>query len=266
MQWNVLASTKADDFIINSSEDGCLDWAFRSRRIADIIREKNPDIVTLQEADKPEDIICWLTGWSYVELDKEEVVVLYKPARFLMLNYNRITRKTLSVQLYDKDNDKTITVVSSHFKSGRSINSEKKRQEQFEQLKKHLDFVNSWIMGADINCDENYTATDLSFNEILSNYCSVYKPDVSTFKIRSLNSPQVDKRGELANWSIDRIAWTSEYNFTPTTNYTRQEIDFDVKEVVEVNKLEYSDILNLNVLPTRENPSDHFPLVGTFTY
>lgn len=267
MQWNVLESTKADDFIINSSEDGCLDWAFRSRRIGDIIKEKNPDIICLQEADKPEDIACWLKDWYYVELDGEAVVVMYKPMRFMMLGYNRIARKTISVQLYDKENDRSITAISSHFKSGRSEDSEKKRQEQFSYLKNHLDYVKKdWIMGADINCDNGYTDVFPSLSELLSGYCNVHRPDLSTFKIRSLESKQDDKRGKLANWSIDRVAWGSGLNYTAITNYTKQHIDFDVEKRVKDNKLKYADSLNLNVLPTRENPSDHLPLVGTFTY
>lgn len=131
MHFNVLADelTKDSSFFNTDPED--LQWDTRKERLLDLIKETNPDILSLVECDHYEDFWAPELGklgltWSKkttklnISADKTHGVALFiNPLRFTLVNLTMLRDPVaaICITLYDNLNNVQFGVITTHLKA-----------------------------------------------------------------------------------------------------------------------------------------------------
>ena len=269
VQWNILAdglSGNCEDlggFTHSSFSSEIIKWEYRKPLIIKHLKDLNPDIICLQEAD------CWVndlekefSDYDYIFNPKENskcgnkpdgCVLIWKKNVLTLISKKLIEQSIIAELFHIKSNSK-ILCATTHLKHTKTWEGETIRLNQLTKLLNEISSTNSStnnvILCLDANTTPNYTSEmgqPLCYDKMIEEkYKSSYKellfgkePEYTTYK----------ERGDIINrWTIDYII-------------------YKCSDWIPIECLYFEDPYKDFVpIPNADFPSDHIYLCSTFMF
>jgi mRNA deadenylase 3'-5' endonuclease subunit Ccr4 len=275
LQWNILAKLFCDKKAFPKVDEKYLDWDYRKELHKDIIKEKNPDIMTLQEVDVFEELRndILMPGYASIYFQKNEggqgIAVCYKEDKFKLIDSQKVELPadelgTASNQFFchflfeEYLTKKHFFLITTHLKSHESNENIRLSQIRFmiNYFNKELhELKEKWscsncpiILTGDFNAEPTYsTIKELEKFEFHNGdkFYSVYdyknnEIEMTTFKIRNKELYRI----------IDYIFYTGPISVISKELPPRKE---NFTEIHEIG------------LPSKDFPSDHWFLLFKFS-